>query len=309
MSSFLTGCLLLLSYLLLIAGLDVYVGHLTQDVDPVRIVFWCFLITLIFFISTHKVKNVGSSLFSKVKQFKSSFFLINLATATAWLSYFISLKFIEPMLVAVGSCAITPVLTVYFSKVFRSHVKSTKSEVLAANALTCVIIISLWQTYNGKSAVGVISNAETWIGFGCTLLCGVGMTFCTLFSKKLNENGFTSHEIMATRFWLLVLIAGLITLLKNNIIPESIHELYSILIISLGGNIVGLYLLQKGIERLEPLTVSFFFAGGPIAVLPFQLLDSRLNLSTSSLILAVMTVFLMSVGILARKRIPQEALA
>jgi len=298
-SQYINGVLLIFFYLLLIGAFDVLLGHLTQAFDPIKLVFWSTSITVLFY-SVLNIFNV-KTIIKKMDNNKLNIFALNLSTAVSWISFFMTLKYLEPLIVATLSTAIGPIMTVFLYKYFRKNVAPNFSEKFSSILIFIVLLYIIFLNYRGLSALGKIDNHSILLGLGFSFLCGIASILNLVFSKKLHEKEFTSRDIMTLRFYLLLGGSLVYLFVNQNIVPDSHNEILVFFVIAFGSTIPGLYMLQLGIERIEPITVSFLLTLGPLATLPFQIFDPRLSFSINSFLSSFIIICLTLFAIYSRR--------
>jgi drug/metabolite transporter (DMT)-like permease len=271
---YLLGVLCVTGYNILAAASEVYIGNFVQKFEPFYLVFLCFVITAVFFNIIQLRDYEGY--FTKIRNNIKDIIFVNLSTTITWLSFFVSLKYIEPAIVATINSSIVPILMLCLAPILRRNSKVLTIEIFSSIGIFITLIILVWASLTGRSAVGTNSIERATIGIIAALICGVGIMLNSIFSKRLNDSGWIASSIMAVRFFLLILCAFGLLAYMNQIVFISLLDGISILLIVFIGTIIPLYLLQVGIEYSEPIVLSLLLSMGCFFTLVLQVFDSRL---------------------------------
>ncbi len=286
-------CLL---YVIVGAAQEVYLGNWFQSVDPILVLFISFFLTAAFFIAI----NIGNlnSLMRKVHKYWQWIVLINLSTTVGWVGFFLALKTLEPAVVSTLSFAIGPLLTLFFWQITGIGFRPTKAEVLTSIGVATGLCILVYVSLSGQSGIGdVQSGMRLALLYG--FLSGVGVAGNTIFSKQLSRVGFSTTEVLSSRFVLLVVTAGLFApvQLSSHIDGLFLLKVFVITILTIVGPV---FLLQRGIEKTKPLLVSVLLSSMPVATYFFQILDSRIEMSPYTLVGILLTITSIITGILSQ---------
>ena len=293
------GIGLITLYNLLSGANEVYIANIVQKIDPFFLVFLYFLITIIFF-------NILQLRFFKdyVCQIKSDYkdvVLLNILTLLIWSSFFVSLKYIEPAVVATIDSALGPVIMLVLARYLRPQSKVLFTEIISSVGIFISLVVLTFFSLTGRSAIGsTFLNEKIWIGIFAAFVCGIAIVVNSLVSKRLHDRGWTAHSVMSVRFFLLVLCAFIISHDRLSIL--SLKDFVVVLLIVFCGTIIPLYLLQVGIKLSEPITLSLLLSTGPIFTLLLQIFDPRLNNSVYTSISIFAVIFLVVISILSRHR-------
>jgi drug/metabolite transporter (DMT)-like permease len=297
---YLLGVLCVTAYNILAAASEVYIGNFVQKIEPFYLVFLCFIITALFF-NILQLRDY-KSYFKKIQTNIKYVIFVNLSTTLTWLSFFISLKYIEPAIVATIDTSIVPIITLCFAHILRRNSRILPIEIFSSIGIFITLIILVWASLTGRSAVGTNSIERTVIGIIAALICGAGIMLNSIFSKRLNDSGWLASSVMAVRFFLLILCSFGLSAYMNQIVFMSLTDGISILLIVFAGTIIPLYLLQLGIEYSEPIVLSLLLSMGSFFTLLLQAFDSRLVWSPFTTIGVFAVSIFAVVGILSRHR-------
>lgn len=283
-----TGVFYILLFCILSAFLDVYVGNISQNIDPILLLFCNFLILTTFFAITHKRTEIP--LIKETINSWKPILMLNIAAAASWIGLFYSLKYLEPAVVGIVSAAVGPVITIVLNPFFDSGNRITKIEKTIATCIVIVISVLLYFTYGGISGIGEVSSFNFIFGSICVIMCGIGMAATTLVTKKLMNERWHPSRILVSRSYIMLLISLFIILTKINQLQFSFSLIPAVLLIAFIGNIIPLYIYQLGVQRVEPFKISIMLLFLPIFTFILQLFDQRLEFSFPTLVCIIITI-------------------
>lgn len=286
------GAFFVLGYTLMNAGKSVFEGHVLVSLAPAFIAFNCFVLAQIVYIALHRDRR---GLLARVRAQPGKVLAINLTTLLSWLAVLYALASLEPVIVNGIVVGAIPLVTLALARWLRASVPILPSEKIAAFGC-CISVIGLTiVSMQGLSGLGVLAPAVVITGTIAALLTAIGVATNTYVTRALTDGGFSSADIMSVRFTLLNIAAGSILLIKGGWTPYTPEVLGIILVLTVVGVFLGIYWLQIGIARTEPMTVSLLFATNLIFTFLAQLLDPRIAVSWQSfaaiLVLTAFTVY------------------
>ncbi len=295
-----SGILLVFLFILITSGREVYVGHIVQQANPYMMIFTCFtLITILFSILLIFNKN-EKQLLSQIKANTHLIIGLNITTAICWISSFYALQFIEPSIENTINTAIGPFITIVIGLRLQQSISFKITELICAIAIMLMVIFMMIISAFGVSGIGISNSMHLIIGFCCCLFAGLSIVGNTIYSKKLSLSGMQTIAILATRFYLVLIISLIGWFMTASPLAAIRVYIIDIIVIALVGIALPLYLLQKGIEKSEPITVSFVMVLGPVVTYILQLFDHRLTLSLYTLIGILSIVTLVTIGTITR---------
>jgi drug/metabolite transporter (DMT)-like permease len=209
---------------------------------------------------------------------------LNLFTAVAWASFFAALRFLEAAVAESFIVAVDPLATIFFARALRRESPVSGSELAASWAMlvaAAFLGVSVWY---GQSSVGVLSASDATFGIVCVLICGVANGGITVVSKRLADQGMTASQVMASRFFLLLVGCLVFVVAGAPDLTPLLDNLGGVLLITTFGMITPMFVLQKAIERTEPITIVLVGSIVPVVAFAFQQLDTRLQFSWPSFI-------------------------
>ncbi|MBV7262657.1 DMT family transporter [Photobacterium sp. WH77] len=284
------GVMFVLTFDVLSAAQSVWLGSLLQGVKIYNILFVNFaIISLTFALMNHFNKKDKATITIKDSFL---FLVLNIGTLGSWLFLYISLKYIEPALTAATIYGINPLATLLVSLIVWKAFSELSKAKLFVSILTigCMVIVGLTVT-GGYSSVTNDGHHELTLGFIMAIMTGFCMAIVNVISKKIYENGFNLYQLMSMRFFLLLVVSFY---MGSNIVNDIQEHAFAFVVIAILGNVIPLFMLQKGIALIPPRQVSYLLLLTPLFVFLFQYFDSRLQLSFYSL-LAIMSVVVLSV--------------
>jgi len=277
------GILFLFLYNIITSVKSVYVGSLLQHLSPLLVLGISFFIVSVFFSAILVTKKSFSRTLAMLKTSKQNALLLSISTLVGWIAFYYSLKLIEPAIVTGITSASGPLITTLFFAQKTVDSEHTKIDRTFSMLIFIVMLYLVWQTMIGKSSVGEISITSAIYGFLTALICGFANVANTIFSKKLNAEGFGSIQILSFRFIPLMVAVLAAELFINNRIQITSTDLTSVIIIALLGITLPIFIFQEGIRRSTAMIVAYVHATIPIFVLLIQFFDPRLKVTAYSI--------------------------
>lgn len=265
------GVALLLAFVASQAVRDVYLGSLFGD-------FSLFEMAFMAFASAALVFGAGLLLFER-RQLKllaenwRGVIALNVTTAIAWISYFGSLRLVEPAAANLAFCGVAPIAVMLLAAMgLRSREKRTSSvERMLHYALFGTVLLLGFVVATGGSGTPELSALVGLGGVALGALAGVAITAETVFAKRMNDGGVAALPIVGVRFLLVTAIAaaGLLGTGSAYVGMSSADVLVqaAIFLVILIGPI---YLAQAGLQRSTPLISGAVLALGPLGTLFLQ---------------------------------------
>ena len=287
------GVVLVLVWVVLTASKDVYLGHLVQGIDSTLLLVGCIAIAVAFFNATQLADRAA---YARVFADNLGDVLwLNLFTAAAWASIFAALRFLEAAVAESFVVAVDPLATLILARALRQESPVLPSELAASWAMlgaAAFLGIGVWY---GQSSVGALGAADATFGIACVLVCGIANGGITVVSKRLADRKVTANQVMASRFFLLLAGGLAFVLIRGQDMGALADHAGAVAVIAVLGVIVPMFVLQKGIERAEPMTVVLVGSIVPVFAFAFQQLDSRLTFSWLSFA-GVTAIFAIVIG-------------
>lgn len=293
-SVFLLGALFLLGSAIFSAGTQVYYANKVQGLDPFVFLFISFSITIIVFSGFNHFSK--SSRTFQIKEGKKDLLYLNVSTAVAIITFYYALKYVEPAIVSAIEIGVGPLFALLLGKVLLSQKAPPAKWGIGLGILigSCFLF---WTSLTGRSGVELSSSFHMVVGLFASLICGFAAVYAAIYSKKLSERGWNSTTILAHRFYIIVPITMLIAFGNGSMKLFIFNDLVWIVVVTLFGVILPLFLLQLGIRVCEPFFVMISIAFIPVFTFFFQIFDTRVQWSTGTLIgiLVLLTFAIVSV--------------
>ena len=286
------GVFLGLLFCFISAAFDVYVGFVTQVLNPWVVIFYCFVSSALMFLGYGIWKN-RYSLALKVRQDSVWVVLSNVSVLLNWGGLFYALRYLEPAVVGVASVACGPALTLVVAIFIKTDSKVRRVEAVIACLVLLSVGVMLFQSFLGAS--GVSSSFEQRIvGIISVVVCALGTVFYTFCSKRLYRARWKAYEILAVRNVLIIAVASLFILLSGTSLRLATEWVLPMAVLVVVGHIVPVFLIQKTILHLSALNVSFVLLMLPVFTLLLQYLDARVTVSVESVVAVLIIVVLLA---------------
>ncbi|MCC2625707.1 MAG: hypothetical protein K0R14_1580 [Burkholderiales bacterium] len=137
-------------------------------------------------------------------------------------------------------------------------------------------------------------NTDTGLILGC--ISGVTTYYYAVFSNKYSkENNFSSSQMLALRFWPLIIGLGCFILFRHITFTFTWHITFILLIISFLALIIPVYFLQKAIITIKTNSLSVILAITPvITFFIYSISIKKLNLTNLVVCLVITTTLCIS---------------
>jgi drug/metabolite transporter (DMT)-like permease len=280
-----TGPICVLAFVVLSAFRDVFFADALRAAPFFAVAFIAFATCTAAFLGVALIESPRS--LRVVLADRRTFVSMNLFTALAWLSYFQSLRFLEPAVANVLHAGLGP-LTILAMGALRWHIVDagtmTQAEMLCQRAmalcLAALIAVSLAGLSAGPGGIPAL------VGCAFVVVSGIAITLATLYAKRLHDAGASAAAVVGTRF-LGVLLAGLVALSLGPAEARSAAmSSASWLALAPAAFVlmaVPIYFNQIGVKRASPITVRVLLALGPVFLILLQTAVGGLALSGWSL--------------------------
>ncbi|PQQ31945.1 hypothetical protein C6H64_04385 [Photorhabdus luminescens] len=291
------GILFVLTFDVLSAAQSVWLGSLLQGINVYNVLFINFsIITIIFAILNYFHRDNQAVLNLRNVMY---FLILNAATLGSWLFLYISLRYMEPALTAATLYGINPLATLIVSVVLLKQMKNLTAVKLLVSVFTIICMLLVGYTVSeGHSGLTNVEHRQLIHGFMMAILTGFCMAIINVVSKKIYDNGFNLYQLMSMRFFLLLIVSFY---LSKDLTVDFNTYLTEFMIIAIFGNVIPLFMLQKGIALVPPVQVSYILLLTPLFVFVFQIFDSRLKLSIYSLIAIISVIIISFIGLKIEK--------
>ncbi|GAA0268420.1 hypothetical protein GCM10010302_02670 [Streptomyces polychromogenes] len=292
------GPLLVLTYCLVNAGKSVLEGALLQRMTPEFLAFNAFLLAQVWSLCTVRDRR---ALVRAVRRSLRDVLLYNVATACSWLAVLYALTYLEPAVANSLIVGIVPAGTILIGMWLRPESRTLFREKAAACGVLGAMAWLSWLAWCAREDSEVTTGGFA-IGLAACVVTAASVAASTHFTKRLSKAGFTVGQMMASRFGLLLTACMAVLWLRGDL---ALYQDHALLPAALGCGAVtlaALWLLQQGIVRTEPVTVSFLLAANLLVTYAAQLLDPRLRPTLPTLLAIVLLTAFVVIGVLARRR-------
>ncbi|WP_153722889.1 DMT family transporter [Sporosarcina cascadiensis] len=293
-STYWIGVMALLLSAILTAGSQVYYGNRVQAIHPFLFTGISFFITAFYFHWFAQRQKI-SYRWGKAKY---PLLKLNLASMLTFMGFYFALKYIEPAIVSSLEMGIGPLFVVLIALSQRQIVKRETLIIALGTLMTTMILI--YAVFTGQSAVAMQFDGKMLLGILASISCGLGAVLCTIYSKQLSTIGWTSSMILSKRFYGIILLSFIFT--YDLIVDYMAENIGWILVITLTGVLIPMYLLQKGIQYCEPFLVMMSLSFIPVFTFFLQAFDPRLEWSTLTLLGVLLLFALGSVSVIAERK-------
>ncbi len=295
-----TGHLFLLAFVLFTAVQDTYLGNLLQKEQPMVVIAATYGFAMLFFLalefrSLPKLKQL-------IRQHGRTLLYFNMTTLCSLGAIFFSLMYIEPAIASMISFSLGPIIGAFGWRWLRPQSPILRSEKVASAGVFLGLLILVVATLRGKSSIAFSTKKAAFLGIAFAVISSLGAVGSTFLSKRLSEHGVGTSTIMSVRFFLLTLVGVFFSLFSGKIHAPLGTFLVMMVLLSIGTVIIPMFLVQKGLERSEPMTVFLILPTTPVFVYLLQMFDPRLHLSWMTLLGIGISLASSVLGIWGRKQ-------
>jgi len=295
------GMILLLGFVAAQAVRDVYLRHLFGQLG-------LFEVALIAFGTAMLSFGLGVLLFARhqVRLLRTAWrqvIAVNVTTLVAWLSYFGSLRLLEPAAVNLAFSGIAPVAVAGWGLLGLSSAARSRpgrTEALLHWGLLFVIGLLAVIVSTGRSGIPHLDPATGLAGIALAAFSGVIITAETIISKRMNEVGISALSIVGVRFSLVTTVAAVMVAREPTsfagLPAEAIAQQCLVFLLVLVGPI---YLGQAGLKLTNPLISSVINAIGPVATLGLQAVTGLVAFSPAMLIVTTLYAMISLAAVVA----------
>ena len=287
-----SGVVVGLIFCLISAAFDVYVAFVTQTINTLLVVFYCFTTSAIFFVVCALFDNAGS-LLSKIRMHWVIVVVVNVSVLLNWGGLFYALKYLEPAVVGVASVACGPALTLVILMANKRNAKVAFVDAVVSCLVLVSVGIMLFNSFAGDSGIATTTLEERLMGIASVVVCALGTVMYTVFSKELYRRQWSVYEILAVRSVVMVGACVLAMTALGESFRVNAELILPMVLLVVIGHLLPIYLIQKTIFYLTPIHVSLVLLTLPVFVLLLQYLDDRVEFSIASVTAVSLIVFLL----------------
>lgn len=229
-------------------------------------VFASFLMTAVFFLA-RSGRGVGARAWGPL-------LLLNASTALTFLCFYFALKLIEPAIVGAVEIGVGPPTAMLLAwLITRERPSRQRMAVCLGIMAGCIVLgFAAWRgsgmAQNGSNALG---GTDVWLGLAASLAAGIGAVLITLASKSLIGKGWQLGAVLAHRFYLILPLSWVMSW-QSDLPPidGAATLVLAVVLVSVVGVLIPLYLLQVGIGRCDAYTVAVTMAALPVFTFVFE---------------------------------------
>lgn len=280
-----TGPICILCFVILAAFRDVFFANALRSAPFFALAFIAFVTCTVVFLLAALLERQRS--LRVVLADLPTFVLMNLFTALAWLSYFQSLRYLEPAVANVLHAGVGPLTIMAMGTIGWRIVDAgtlTRRETLCQALMACCLAALIASALAGLSAGP--GGMAALIGCIFVVTSGVAITLATLYAKRLHDAGASAAAVVGTRF-LGVLLAGLTALMLGPADARAAIASSAVWLALAPAAFVlmavPIYFNQIGVKLASPITVRVLLALGPVFLIVLQSAVGGLPLSGYSL--------------------------
>jgi drug/metabolite transporter (DMT)-like permease len=299
-----SGPVCVLTFCLINAVKSVFEGALVQHISPEFLAFNYFVLAQVIYFGLYRDKR---QLAAVVRRCHRDVLAFNVTTALSWLAVLYALVAFEPVVVNSLITGLVPSLTILLGLKLRPGAVPRRIEVVAAAGVLATMVYLAAVSLQGSSGLGRLRLSEWTLGVAACLVTAAAVAGNTHFTKRLSEAGMTVPAMMASRFPLLLVASAVIITVRGSATPYSPELTLTFIGLAVIGVFGALHVLQVGISRTEPTTVSLLFGSNLILTFLFQYFDPRVRQSALTLAgVLVLTAFIV-LGARTRNRANRPA--
>lgn len=278
----------------------VFTGSLTQEIEPYTLCFYVFLVSAIIF-NLANLKNtliiINNIIFQKT--IRNKFIWINITTFGAWFLLLYPLKYIEPAIVSTITLGVGPLSTLIINRFLSIQTKMVSKIDLIISLFLIIIIIYIISliVFNHELIRKDTSLYIVLYAIINCLVAGFSIAAQNICTKKVSNAGFSPQQILSVRFWLIIIISGIIIKFMG-IQSLNYLQIQYIIVLSLCMVVIPLYLVQVSIKHIDPLMFAVIALFMPICTFLLEFLDNKLQPSLISAIPIIANCIILLVGFL-----------
>lgn len=176
---------------------------------------------------------------------------MNVATATTFLSFYVSISLVPASTTSSIESALGPVALMVIARVVAGRRNwHGRIELILVAVMVGFGLLLAYRTWQlSASSTG---SVRTIAGLLLAAVAGNGMAVVVLLSKALGDSGISPVWVTAHRFHLTYVLAAVAWLFGGTPMPDA-GELTTLFVFGVLAVVVSLFVLQVGVQRAEPL--------------------------------------------------------
>lgn len=265
----------------------VFISHLNKTHDQMVSIAVTFAYATIMF-NLFNIKNIISLYSSVAKNFKL-ILRMNVMTTLNWVSSFMSLNYLDP---ATAFCIILCIVSITLFIILTPLSKIKENKHLVFSIL--LIMTSMALIIKQHIDTSLLTNTKMiMMGVAWCVVGGISGALIGTSSEGMGKANFSVTQILATRFYLLIIVSSVAFFIIPHTAPIVIDWKYYLLS-SFIIVIFPLVMYQTAIKSLGSLIVSLLEPFTPVFTYILQVLvgDYQFNLLTALLLVASSTAII-----------------
>lgn len=292
-NTYVIGVVSLLLAAILTALSQVYYANKVQAVHP--FLFTCVsytIATIVFQLMTSRQKTAYHW-----KLAMPAIVKLNIATIFAFMGFYFALKYIEPAIVSSLEMGLGPLFVLLLALRKKERIIKSQWAIACGTLAACLLLVV--NVFTGNSGVQQW-DLNSVIGIIASILCGLGAVYCTVYSKQLSAQGWSSAMILSKRFYGIIVLSVVMT--YDVVFTYLTENIVWIVVMTVFGVLLPMYFLQQGIKYCEVFIVMMSLCFVPVFTFFFQLFDARLIWSNTTFAGVMLLLVLGLVSVVVEKR-------
>lgn len=267
-------------YIIITALGFVYLDHIYENSSKL-IVLFIMLCGAIFWFNVINIKRLPH-IYKTLFQNKLLYIVMSIFLAIDWFCSIYGVAFADPF-VYLSVLFISLALSGYINQLKdRVQISSKQliSLILLVLSITVIIVF-----YHGR--------VQMLYGILLAILCGITFYGYSLTSIKLLEKGnMSSSEILATRFWIVMLIVCVL-MPKAEMTHLSINNILSYLLVGIFTMIIPIYNYQQSLKKIGAIKTSIILCFTPVVTyLMFAIYNNVFNIYNFAISMVIVVAML-----------------
>lgn len=265
----------------------IIVSEFEQTISPVVLIFYNFIFLIVLF--SFLVLPRYHSLWSLIKREKRIILNSNLITIFAWWPLFFCLKYMMPLMVIISMFGLIPLVTLLLPTDKSKWHKTTSQDILFSCLIAFLVVGAIIYNTIAIQDLSTPDKVSHYLqALFCIILGAVGNSLLLVNVKNMNLKGFSITQLIAVRFYGLVIASALVISFSSLSFAITHAELLKIFLIFFISTVFPILLSLKSIELTSPFYISFMDTLQPLMIYIVQLFYLQNALSEPLLILVIL---------------------
>lgn len=269
-------------------------SEVSQRLSPFIVCFFTFSLATLAFLGYNAAKL--GALWRRVREqlVFGPVLGINISSFASWGLMIYPLTYLQPTLVATLILGINPIATAVITRLFLRQASPGKLVTISLALFVLIVFLSV-RTLQGESSIPGTPHEQVVLSLLCCYLSGIATSVNNILTKKIMVKDFGIIDVMCLRFYLTIIISGIIGFSTHQVVINQ-SLIFSVLLTTLAFVIVPLVLLQLALKTLDPLRVAIISPLMPVLVVLMQLFGNVSAVPNVTVSVTVMTWLLVSLG-------------